>query len=77
MDRKITGNYLRILETAKSDAQYLSLHRQLQPLAARMLQLTQQLSNEDISILMDFIGIKESIEMRLLQIACLSMEFPD
>lgn len=69
-------NFKRILDLAQTDPEYLRLDQELSETCRAVLSLLERLSNEDRCLLMDYLGTYSTRELRMVELACLYMEFP-
>lgn len=76
MKKDCAERYLKILELSKNDPKYLEYFHSYKALNDDMRILFDQLSFQDSILISDYFGLREAMEMRLLEIACEQMDFP-
>lgn len=70
MDRNSADRYLKILEISQHDEKYLEYYYSYQSLQEDVRDLFARLSDMDGILIADYFGLREAMEMRLLQLAC-------
>lgn len=77
MPQKTLYNYHRLEALTQADTEYQSLCREHESSRKQMSALLDRLSEEDIAIITNYIGTAQETTLRMPELACFTMAFPD
>ena len=75
MDQKTRTNMDKLEELAKEDAQYCQMLLDMRLIEKRYNSVLSKLSSEDQNSVCDFVSMCEEMSFRMLELACIYMEF--